>query len=91
MSNDPDQEQQIARAILYYLRDHPDAKDSIEGIAQWWLLKRWTEVRLVEVERAVAVLLSDELIVETRREGAPPYYKLNRIKTKEISRILESK
>lgn len=26
-----------AIAILQYLRDHPQAKDSLSGIAEWWV------------------------------------------------------
>jgi hypothetical protein len=27
----------LAQGILRYLRDHPEAADSLEGIANWWL------------------------------------------------------
>jgi hypothetical protein len=32
-----------AREILSYLVEHPDAKDTIEGIINWWLSKGSTE------------------------------------------------
>ncbi len=67
----------IARAILRYLQEHRDAKDTLEGIAQWWLLKEGREHSLAEVERAVALLLSRSLVVETRRGALPPFYQLN--------------
>ena len=67
-------DRELARAILYYLEAHPEAKDTIEGIAQWWLLHAWHERLLVQVERAVALLLSQDLILEIRRPGVPPYY-----------------
>lgn len=28
---------EIARRIMNYLRKHPDARDTLEGIAKWWL------------------------------------------------------
>lgn len=32
-----DDARRAAIAILQYLQDHPLAKDSLEGIAQWWV------------------------------------------------------
>ena len=81
---------EIASQILSYLDKHPAAKDTLDGIAQWWLLREWSERRLVEVEGAIAFLLSKDLILETRRKGLPAYYQLNQTKLKEISAMLES-
>jgi hypothetical protein len=79
---------EIARAILRYLETHPEAKDTLEGIAQWWLWLELPEQRLEDVERAVAVLASKGLILEARREGVPPYYRLNPKQHGAIARIL---
>jgi len=84
------QEPEIAREILHYLQVHPDAKDTLEGIAQWWLLKEWTERKFQQIEATISQLVERGLIVERRRPGLPPYYWLNRTKQDEISRILES-
>lgn len=79
----------MARAILQYLQGHPDAKDTLEGIAQWWLLKEWTERKYQQIEASLSHLVSRGLVIERRREGMPPYYWLNHAKQDEISRILE--
>ena len=79
---------EIARAILRYLEAYPDSKDTLRGIAQWWLWRELAEQRLENVERAVATLLSERLILETRRQGLPPYYGANPQWRKAISRIL---
>ena len=44
---------EIERAILRYLETYPEAKDTLEGIAQWWLWRELPEQRLRDVERAV--------------------------------------
>jgi len=85
-----DEEIEIARAILRYLQGHPEAKDTLEGIAQWWLLREWNERRVAEVERAVSFLVSEELVLQTSRTGLPPYYQLNDEKGREISDILKA-
>ena len=66
----------IAREILEYLDTHPEAKDTLDGIVEWWLPQRRSE--RAGVERAVALLLSHGVILETRRMGLPPYYQANR-------------
>jgi hypothetical protein len=66
----------IAREILGYLATHPEAKDTLDGIVEWWLPHRRSE--RAAVERAVALLLAHGVILETRRRGLPPYYQANR-------------
>ena len=67
-------ERRTAREILRYLVRHPEAKDTLEGIAQWWLGGETR--RRVTVERALSLLLARGLILETRRKGLLPYYRL---------------
>lgn len=90
LRNQPEKETELARAILQYLQVHRDAKDTLQGIAQWWLLKEWTEREFQQIEGSISHLVSRGLLVERRREGLPSYYWLNRSKQDEISRILNS-
>ena len=78
----------IARAIIRYLNGHPDAKDTMEGIASWWLLREWTERKTAEVRRAVSLLVDKKLLVEMPRGSQPPCYKLNGEKEAEIRSFL---
>lgn len=32
---------EVVEAILRYLNNHPDAADTVEGIAKWWLPATW--------------------------------------------------
>jgi len=81
---------ELARAILRYLERHPEAKDSLDGIARWWIQREWCERQLADVERALDVLLSGDLVLETRRPGIPPYYHLNPERRDAIARILRA-
>ncbi len=49
----------VRELILGYLRRHPQAKDTIEGICQWWLL----EERIVRAQLMIEGAL-DELAAE---------------------------
>jgi DNA-binding response OmpR family regulator len=78
-----------ARAILRYLEAHPEAKDTVEGIAQWWLLHEWNEPLRVHVERAVSLLLSQNLMLEIRRPGVPAYYQRHSQQREAITTFLQ--
>ena len=65
----------ITFALLQYLETAPAAKDTLEGIAQWWLWLELTEPILNDVKQAVALLVSKGIILETRRAGVPSYYR----------------
>jgi hypothetical protein len=81
-------EGRLAREILRYLTEHPDAKDTLEGIAQWWLLR---EQQIAHVEMAVALLVSRNLLRAHQRGVQPAYYELNRGEEQEIARLLNAK
>ena len=68
------EDRETARAILRYLVKHSKAKDSADGIAQWWI--EGEKTKRVNVEHAVSLLVGRGVIVQTRRKGAPPYYEL---------------
>jgi hypothetical protein len=59
--NDNHNVRRVTIAILYYLRDHPSAKDSASGIAKWWV----GEEREV-VEKALALLVKEGVIEKWR-------------------------
>ena len=78
----------ITCALLQYLETAPAVKDTLKGIAQWWLWLEVTEPILKDVKQAVALLVSKGLLLETRREGIPLYYQLNPKQRDVIARIL---
>jgi len=77
-----------ARAILRYLSRHPQAKDTLDGIATWWLLREWTERKAAEVKRAVSLLVEKKLVVELPVGGQSPCYKLNPENQTEVASFL---
>jgi hypothetical protein len=82
-------EEQIALRILEYLKEHPQAKDTIEGISLWWLELEAGRYRLADIAAALSLLLSRNLIVSTQLKGSPRCYAVNPRKLDEIDRILK--
>ena len=64
-------ESPLALQILDYLRSHPQAKDSVEGIAQFWV-----SADPVEVRRALDRLV-DMKLVEKRSNTAMDLYSMS--------------
>ncbi len=52
----------LCQGILQYLRTHPDAADSLEGIATWWLPGLDLEARPEAVQTALDQLVADRLV-----------------------------
>jgi Fe2+ or Zn2+ uptake regulation protein len=52
----------ICRGILQYLHDHPEAADSLDGIASWWLPQSGQSVTLESVQAALAQLVAEHRI-----------------------------
>ena len=53
------EDSQLALQILDYLRRHPQAKDSVEGIARFWV-----NADPIEVRRALDKLVELKLVVK---------------------------
>jgi hypothetical protein len=80
---------EIAREILHYLDHYPEAKDTLDGIAQWWLRREPSAQVLQDVERAVLWMLGQGFLLETSRPGVSPYYWLNPQRREKIAQFLQ--
>jgi len=79
LEKSPPQNQRIRQAainILNYLRDHPQAKDTVEGIARWWVHED------AQVVRDALRLLQEEGVVEKKGQ----LYQLRQIDRKQTHR-----
>jgi hypothetical protein len=52
----------IANEIRRYLQSHPQAADSIEGVARWWLMRQRLEESRDRVERALESLVAEGVV-----------------------------
>jgi hypothetical protein len=55
-------EEAIARAIVNHLGANPLAADSVDGVARWWLGEMHSIVTLKEVERALELLVTRDVM-----------------------------
>jgi hypothetical protein len=85
----PIEKNEIAREILSYLTDHPDAQDTLEGIVEWWLLESRIKFQREMVKEAIAELVRKELVVESEDANSRLHYRINESTVEEIRTMLE--
>ncbi|MEW6585696.1 MAG: hypothetical protein AB1442_08810 [Nitrospirota bacterium] len=78
----------IARKILAYMIDNPSAQDTLDGIAEWWLLEQEIKFQREKVREALAGLVSKRLILEQEGGNSRLHYRINRTRIEEIRRIV---
>ena len=83
------EELEIAHAILRYLSKNPDAGDTLEGIAEWWLLKERIDREVSEIERAVSYLVHQGLVIEKKIESRKGWFQINKERFDEIFECIE--
>jgi hypothetical protein len=77
-SEDESGRQEVEHAVLAYLQHHPDAADTLDGIASWWLPQQRYETERERIERVLSVLVErGELRCDRLPDGAA-LYALNR-------------
>jgi hypothetical protein len=82
--------EQVIREILQYLVEHPDAKDTMEGILKWWLPVGCGKGH-ERVQKALDFLTSNGWL--TKRETIPPkrLYGINKERLSEIRDFLRAR
>jgi hypothetical protein len=64
MSHSPKED--LKAEILNYLARNPEGKDTLEGIARFWLRKQRVELCVEDVHEAVMSLLNEGLLSEVK-------------------------
>ena len=77
---------EIQSEILAHLVAHPDSEETLEGIAEWWLLERSIERRLEEVRTALEGLVAEGLLERRSRAGSTPRYRIRDEAKSEVER-----
>ncbi len=70
------EEDELAAVVMEYLREHPDAMDTAEGIADFWFDRSLVKVELRRLMKVLDTLVQLGLLLEVRKiDGA--LYRLN--------------
>ena len=70
-------DEQVAQSILGYLAEHPQAMDTVEGIAQWWIMRQQIRVTATTVARVLRQL-AERGLLEEFGDGEQRRYRLKR-------------
>lgn len=62
MRGKKDENDEVARRIIDYLSKHPDAGDTLEGIAKWWLGLERIDESVEDVSKVIEDLIKSGLI-----------------------------
>ncbi|MGH7875018.1 MAG: hypothetical protein ACREQO_22725 [Candidatus Binatia bacterium] len=82
-------QEQLRHAILSYCVEHPDAKDTVEGILYWWFRAaaspRW---RNTEVKQALESLIAEGWLTSRKLRQSDEIYGVKKEKLVEIETYL---
>ena len=75
--HDGPEHDRLCEELLGYLREHPNAMDTLHGIADWWISRQRLREHVERIARALRTLESRELIERVGSEERP-LFKLRR-------------
>lgn len=84
-----DHDQWLIYSLLNYLFKRPAAKDTFQGIAEWWIFRQQVNHDLERIGKALNVLVSQGLVIVKHYSGQEELYQLNEEKLDEIKVVLE--
>ena len=64
---------EISEAILGYLAENPLAMDTLDAIAEWWLMRQQVRTSVQTLERVLREMTRSGVIATIEAPGAPRY------------------
>jgi hypothetical protein len=80
---------QVALSILDYLCKHPDAQDTLAGIAQWWLTDEPVKTRTVTIKEALDELIAKGFVLAHKGQDSQIRFGVNDQRLKDIEDLLK--
>ena len=66
-------ERDLYNVVLKYLARNPDAMDTLEGIAEWWVMRQRIDTSVSALARVLRRLIEDGLVEEVGSAEEPRY------------------
>ena len=83
-------QRELLHEILAYCVEHPDAKDTVDGILNWWRRGGVAEAPVAERRSAIDLLISMGWLTRPRASSFGEIYGVNKAKLPEIRQYLKS-
>jgi hypothetical protein len=64
--------------VLGYLDDHPTAMDTLDGIAEWWILRQRIEIEVRRIARVLEALVHEGQLERSEQDGVRFYRRPSR-------------
>ena len=68
-------ERELEIAVMSYLAEHPEAMDTTDGIAEWWLMRQRIRVDLAALSKTLS-RMTNEGVLEKVGTGENARYRL---------------
>ena len=72
-----EKEQTIAQLLINYMQNNPEAKQTAEGIARWWILQQKFEDEIEVIERVIKCLTDEGIIEKIEFSDSDAHYRYN--------------
>jgi hypothetical protein len=78
----------MVREVLEYFLRHPQAADTLEGVARWRLQAETIERTVGETDEALRWLVQQGFLCEHRKPGSAPIFALDGSRKSQAERLL---
>jgi hypothetical protein len=78
----------IALRILRYLDEHPDARDTVNGVIERWIIEQCIREEKGKVLETLREMVAQGVLLEHRRKNAEEQFSINREKRDQIRDLL---
>ncbi|HEX8353322.1 MAG TPA: hypothetical protein VF611_10500 [Pyrinomonadaceae bacterium] len=72
----------ITRNVLAYLSKHGDARDTLEGIVEWWLVEQRIIEQTAAVKEVLDELVAGGLLLKSEGADSRTFYHVDRRATR---------